>query len=238
MITTPEDIKRLGTILGVWAHPDDESFTCGGLLAAAVQSGQRVVCITATKGEAGESKYPADQLGDIRAAELQKALKILGVLEHHWLDYLDGHCRDIETTAAVGKISQIISGVQPDTILTFGPDGLTGHPDHAAVSMWTDRAVEKLSQPPDIFHVVTDEECYGHYLKPVDEKINIFFNIDEPVLRGPEQSDIYLKLSDELMRKKYMALKAMESQTESLFQNFDVDAIANAFGIEAFVKAN
>ncbi len=49
-----EDIKKLGTILSVWAHPDDETFTCGGILATAVKNGQQVVC----DGYKGRSRHP------------------------------------------------------------------------------------------------------------------------------------------------------------------------------------
>ena len=45
--------ERLGTVLAVWAHPDDESFVAGGLLAAASDAGSRIVCLTATRGEHG-----------------------------------------------------------------------------------------------------------------------------------------------------------------------------------------
>ena len=78
MIKTTDDIKHLGTILFVAAHPDDETFNAGGILAAAARNGQTVIVVTATKGEGGvqdESRWPADSLGDIRAKELKQASK-------------------------------------------------------------------------------------------------------------------------------------------------------------------
>ena len=49
------DIVALGTILSIWAHPDDEAFLAGGIMAMAVDEGSRVVCVTATRGEAGST---------------------------------------------------------------------------------------------------------------------------------------------------------------------------------------
>src|SRR5947207_1873194 len=103
-IKTSDDIKQLGTILSVWAHPDDESFSCAGIMAAAIQNGQSVACITATKGEDGvqdESRWPAEQLGEIRAHEMDEALDILGCHNHNWLGYHDGRCQEISADEAV-----------------------------------------------------------------------------------------------------------------------------------------
>ena len=60
---------ELGTILGVWAHPDDETYLSAGLMAAAADAGSRVVCITATRGEGGsmdEEQWPPESMGQVR----------------------------------------------------------------------------------------------------------------------------------------------------------------------------
>ena len=57
---------ELGTVLGVWAHPDDETYLSAGLMAQAVRDGDRVVCITATRGEGGsldEERWPPETMG-------------------------------------------------------------------------------------------------------------------------------------------------------------------------------
>ena len=82
----------LGTVLGVWAHPDDEAYLSSGLMAQAAASGSRVVCVTATRGEGGSldpERWPPESLGDIRAAELQRCLSLLGVEEHIFLELPD-----------------------------------------------------------------------------------------------------------------------------------------------------
>jgi len=70
------------TALLVFAHPDDETFTCGGSIARyADRKDTRIVLYCATRGEAGKTAgvCPPEQLGDIRAEELKRAGKILGL---------------------------------------------------------------------------------------------------------------------------------------------------------------
>jgi hypothetical protein len=76
------DISDLGTVLGVWAHPDDETFLTAGLMALARAGGYRVVCATATRGEHGTDdpdRWPPARLGRLREYELAAALAALDV---------------------------------------------------------------------------------------------------------------------------------------------------------------
>jgi len=84
-----DDVASLGTILGVWAHPDDDIFLSAGLMATAVRAAQRVVDVTATRGEGGsmdEERWPPDSMGEVRTKELLRSLEILGVQEHRFLE--------------------------------------------------------------------------------------------------------------------------------------------------------
>lgn len=238
--TTPNDIKKLGTILSVWAHPDDETFTAAGIMATAVKNGQNVICVTATKGEAGvqdPSRWPADTLGEVRTAELMDALSVLGVDNHHWLGYKDGQCKKIPTKEAVNKIIDLINKYQPDTILTFAKDGLTGHDDHCTVSKWVKLAVERLDKKPRVYHAVHTKEHFEKYLKKMDHKLNIYFNIEQPKTRPAGKCDILLKLNKELVDIKHEALRRMPSQTEKMLKSFDRPFIEEAIAEEAFLLA-
>lgn len=240
MVTTKREVRSLGIILSVWAHPDDESFACAGLLRTAVENGQKVVCLTATRGEKGvqdESRWPADRLAEIREKELNEALKILGVTNHHWLNFVDGECKDVPLDEAAARIAAYIKQYQPDTILTFGPEGMTGHDDHAAVSRWTDRAVELAGSKAQVFHAVQTKENYSK-MKDADEKFDIFFNIDEPPLVDEDKCDILLRIEDGLLIKKYQCLCAQASQTEAMFKHFGEDYICQMISVEAFKKAS
>lgn len=237
-ITTLADIEQLGTILSVWAHPDDESFCAGGLLAAAVENEQKVICVTATKGEAGvkdESRWPAAKLGEIRAEEMKQALKVLGCTNHHWLGYPDGGCVNVPAAEGAQKTTELLNQYQPDTIITFGPDGLTGHPDHQTVSSWVKAAVADFSRPIGVFHVVQTPETYKH-MKVADEQFNIYFNIRKPPLVPAKDCAIVLELSDSLLDKKYQALRVQPSQTQALLSRFEEEFIRKMLREEAFVQ--
>ncbi len=240
-ITSPRDVLRLGTILSVWAHPDDETFLAAGIMATAARNGQKVVCVTATKGEAGSQnlkKWPLKTLAQTRASELNKALQILGVKAHYWLGYYDGECEKADKAKAVGKLTDLIIKHQPDSILTFGPEGMTGHPDHQAVSRWCTSAAHHTKAPITCFHAVHTTSQYDRYLKDADAKLNIFFNIDQPPLKDAIDCEICYALPTDIRRLKRDALAAMPSQTEVLLKLFDKDFLDGAFANEYFVVAS
>lgn len=239
-ISTAEDLKRLGTILSVWAHPDDETFSCGGLMSAAVQNGQRVVCVTATKGEQGTkfaSPEQAAHLAEVRGREMAAALNILGIKEHHWLGYNDGCCSDVDADEAVAKILRLIHEVRPDTILSFGPDGLTGHPDHSTVARWVTAAVQASDIKPTVYRLVELREVYDTHLKKADDLFDIYFNIDKPPLCEQHECDICFCMERPQQLSKRRALEAMPSQTGPMLEYFDEQLFCEVFRCECFVKA-
>lgn len=238
--TTADVIRSLGTILFVAAHPDDETFCSGGLLATAARNGQRVLCVTATRGEAGvqdEERWPAGGLGEIRAHELAQALGVLGVTEHYWLDYQDGECAQAPEREASQAIANLIERCGVETVVTFGPDGLTGHPDHQAVSRWTDAAVHIATRMLRILHIAQPREPYQNQLRAADAELNIFFMTSQPPLVDEGDCAIYFQLDHRSVVQKYRALQAMPSQTTKLLEVFPPEKFAKAFGVEALVEA-
>ena len=240
-ITNQKDLKKLGTILGIWAHPDDESYTMGAIMAAASQNGQEVVCITATRGEGGiqdESRWPAHKLGEIRERELYVCLEILGGIKHHWLEYSDGHCEHVDMAKAAQVIAELMVSIKPDTILTFGPDGMTGHPDHVAASRWADEATKLYpAKKPTVYHSVMTDERYGKIKASGAEK-DIFFNIDKPPIKKPEECNILFAPSEEIAELKHRALKAQESQTAIMIEKMGEVEYRLGLMEEAFVLAH
>ncbi len=233
-----EDIAKLGTIMSIWAHPDDESYTSAGIMCTAHDNGQNVVCITATKGEAGvqdESRWPADQLAEIRSQEMTEALQVLGVSQHHWLGYEDGHLAEVPEHEPISRLRALITLYQPNTILTFGPEGMTGHPDHCTVSNWVYQAA--VGTGVVVYHVVQPRSRYELF-KEADKQFNIYFNIDEPPLIDDSQADILFELGEGCLKKKLEALKAMPSQTEAMLTAMGDEKVSEMIKIETFVRAD
>lgn len=225
---------RLGTILGVWAHPDDETYLCAALMARAVRAGDRVVCVTATRGELGSTdpdRWPAGEpLARVRTDELARAMAALGVTEHHWLDYPDGGCASVAEAEAVARVRRIVDDVQPDTVLTFGPDGMTGHPDHQAVSRW---AVAAAAGTSARVHFATNTpEWLGEYRAALDS-VGAFMGAEPPCTPRDELS-IHLVAAGDLLAAKYDAITAQISQVGPLVDALGEDFLRRGLAEEAF----
>lgn len=150
MFNLTSDAPVIAVIL---AHPDDESFPMGGTLAKYATSGARVVLITATLGEAGIEGLSLAATARIRKAELDAAARTLGIAEVQLLGYLDGEMAQVDEAAAVDQIRALLHNLQAQVVITFGPDGISGHPDHIAVHGFVtqafDRVVGEEHLPPD-----------------------------------------------------------------------------------------
>jgi LmbE family N-acetylglucosaminyl deacetylase len=142
-------LTKMGSLLAVLAHPDDEVFRCGGTLALLAQRGVRVQVLTATRGQAGSLGDPPlcsrQELGAMRDAELRCACDALGILPPILLDYEDGALAEIDDEKAVDRIMAILSEIQPQVLLTWPPHGLSRHPDHLAVGRWATRAYQRAA---------------------------------------------------------------------------------------------
>jgi LmbE family N-acetylglucosaminyl deacetylase len=124
-------------LLGIFAHPDDETVCAGGTFAKYASAGAEIHVISLTKGEAGQIRQASaatrSTLHAVREKELDAAGKELGLTEARCLDYPDGNLPDIDNETLVRLASALISEIDPDVVITFGVDGFSGHPDHIAV---------------------------------------------------------------------------------------------------------
>jgi LmbE family N-acetylglucosaminyl deacetylase len=133
-------------LMGVLAHPDDESLGIGGTLAKYAGEGVETYLVTATRGQRGRygesgEKPPPDVIGRVREAELREAARVLGVREINLLDYYDGDLDQVNVTEAIARIADHLRRVKPHIVITFGPEGAYGHPDHIAISQLATAAV-------------------------------------------------------------------------------------------------
>lgn len=139
-------------LMCVLAHPDDESLGTGGALAKCAAEGVETFLVTATRGERGrffdntQSPGP-DVVGKTREAELLAAAKVLGIRDVSFLDYPDGGLDKVDPAEAIAKIAGHVRRVRPQVVITFGPDGAYGHPDHIAISQMATAAIACAADP-------------------------------------------------------------------------------------------
>jgi LmbE family N-acetylglucosaminyl deacetylase len=135
-------------LLAVFAHPDDETFRPGGTLALLARQGVRVVVLTFTHGEAGSCGDPPlctpAELPAVRERELRCACAALGTQPPRLLDYADGHLHQADAETMIEHVLSVVQEIQPQVLLSFGLDGLSGHPDHIAVGQWTGEAFRRV----------------------------------------------------------------------------------------------
>ena len=157
-------------LMAVLAHPDDEALGMGGTLAKYAAEGVETFLITATRGESGSYRghragveHPgALALGQIREAELRAAASVLGVREVSLLDYRDRDLDRANPGEVVARIVSHVRRVRPDVVVTFGPDGAYGHPDHIAISQFTTTAL--LVAATDLVFAANDDTTWSPHV--------------------------------------------------------------------------
>lgn len=161
------DLSTRRSIVGVFAHPDDEALLAGGTLARYVAAGASASIVTCTGGEAGDSWDPRvdpAHIAQVRREELQEACVRLGISDVTILGYRDsgiparGDRRSL-VAAPLQQVAQRIAGAlatcAPDVVITHDPTGGYGHPDHVRVSEATALAVRQLDPSPLLYCAVT-----------------------------------------------------------------------------------
>jgi LmbE family N-acetylglucosaminyl deacetylase len=231
-------VEDLGTVLGVWAHPDDEVYLSGGLMAAARQAGQRVVVVSATIGEHGTvtpDRWPPQRLARVRRMETAASLAALGVSEHHWLGFADGGCAEVPAPVGEAAVARLIEQVRPDTVVTFGPDGVTGHPDHRTVSAWTTAGWRASGGSARLLYAALTRRFHASWAS-LNERVGMWMSDERPVADDADVA-MLLRCDDALLDRKLVALRAQASQTAGLVAELGEDAYRRWWAEEAFVDA-
>lgn len=238
MVSDPIGAARLGTVLGVWAHPDDEAYLSAGLMALARAAWSRVVCVTATRGEHGTDdpeRFPPADLARLRTGEMAASMAALGVREHQFLDLEDGTLADTPSEPQIDRIRRLITEFRPDTIVTFGPDGMTGHPDHRTVSDWTTAAWRDGGCIGRLLYATTtdtfaDEHVDLHRRLPV-------FGPGLPTRTPEHELALTVEVRGAVLDTKLAALRAHASQTGVVQEAFGRAAFRDWWRNETFVDA-
>jgi LmbE family N-acetylglucosaminyl deacetylase len=232
------EVTELGTIMGVWAHPDDDIYLSAGLMAAATDAGQRVVDVTATRGEGGsmdEERWPPAEMGEVRTKELLRSLEVLGVEEHHFLEgSVDVDMGTGLDPSTADQVRDVMADVDPDTVVTFGPEGMTGHVAHQDISRMTGEAFDAVAKRgARLLHAVFPTslgERWIEKLKPFD-----IFRPGSPHVVANEDLDLELVLGPALLDRKIASIKEHASQIEALYEVLGDEGFKEFMGIESFV---
>ncbi len=140
-------MNKTERLLAIFAHPDDESYRAGGTLALLAREGTQVWVLCATHGEQGILELDPEETGQVRQTEMECACCALGIEKPRFLDYQDGTLPQVDEESAVGKVVRAIRKLRPQALLTWPPSGVSGHPDHVAVSKWTEKAFQLAADP-------------------------------------------------------------------------------------------
>ncbi|GAA2724128.1 PIG-L deacetylase family protein [Cellulomonas aerilata] len=139
------------TLAVCFAHPDDEAYaTFGSVALHRADPDFRVVALHATDGAAGEVAPGVDVgpagLGALRREEDERAWRAVGCVpaRHDWLGLPDGAVEQMPFDDLVDCVACFLDEERPDVVVTFGPDGVTGHPDHITVGAATDAAFHRV----------------------------------------------------------------------------------------------
>jgi len=216
-------------ILAVFAHPDDETFRPGGTLALLAQRGVRIHLLTATRGEAGSRGDPPlctpDELPTVRERELRGACAALGIEPPRLLDYRDGNLEQADAETLIAQILAVAREVEPQVMLSFGPDGLSGHPDHIAIGQGAAEAFRR------------DEKIAARYTVAVPRSVAEQLNMRQ--VHPVADADIALRVDvSSVWETKLAAIHCHATQlSASPMLRTPIERQRLFFGTEWFVRA-
>jgi LmbE family N-acetylglucosaminyl deacetylase len=184
-------------LMCVLAHPDDESLGIGGTLAKYAAEGVETYCITATRGERGrfgdDGERPGPAIvGSTREAELRAAAKELGVRQVELLGYPDGALDAVDPATAQEAIAGHLRRIRPQVVITFGPDGAYGHPDHVAISQLTTAAVVRSADREHavskLYYIAWSERTWSAYQTALKKLISKVDGVERQATPSPDWS--------------------------------------------------
>lgn len=237
-----------GGILGVFAHPDDETYTVGGALARYTDEGISATILCFTRGEAGMiaegTGATRENLGEVREGELRAACALLGVTDVRIIGTADGGTD--ATPEGVDTIAETIRELQPHVVVTMEPGGVTRHPDHIAVSAMTSDAFDRVhaetggDYPRRLYHSAMPAS-YLEALMGAARELGFSGTVvdpDDPLSPRPapdESIDCVVDVSHWVARK-VEALRAHATQSAEMISWLPENAHQAVFGAEAFQR--
>ena len=179
----------------VLAHPDDESLGTGGTLARYAAAGIETYLVTATRGERGRfgdggERPPNEVVGRTREDELHAAANELGLREVTILGYPDGGLDAVDPAVAQDAIAAHLRRVKPQVVITFGPEGAYGHPDHIAISQLATaaicRAADRDFAVSKLYYIAWSAKLWAAYQAAFKKLTSTVDGVERQVVPAPE----------------------------------------------------
>lgn len=255
------------TLMVVHAHPDDEVFSTGGIIAKYAAQGYRVVVVYGTRGEAGEMHDPdldpADaipRLGEIREREVRAAAAILGVTDLYFLGYRDSGMKDSEPNQnpanfmnapfdeATDRLVAIMRETEPQVMVTYDEEGGYGHPDHVMTHRVTVAAFRRGAAEPGgprkLYFAARSREGFGRQIAGLKTLglsipwIKDDFKIDE---YGVPDSEITAHIDIGAyapLKRHALAVHRTQIQSDFFYLSLPDEAMQQFSNMEYFIRAH
>ena len=232
----------------VLAHPDDESLGTGGTLAKYAAEGVETYLLTATRGERGRfgdsGECPGPEIvGATREAELFAAAKALGVREVTLLGFPDGGLDTVDPEQAQGVIAAHLRRVRPHVVITFGPEGAYGHPDHIAISQLTTAAVVRAADGDyavsKLYYIAWSVVTWTAYQSALKKLTTTVDGVEREVVPAPEW-EITTRIDTSAVWPTVLRAVQCHRTQMSMFKNLDglpPEQHRAVWGVQEFYRA-
>jgi len=235
-------------LMCVLAHPDDESLGTGGTLATYAAQDVETYVVTATRGERGRfgdggSRPAPEVVGQTREAELRAAARELGVREVTVLGYPDGALDAVDATEAQEAIAAQLRRIRPQVVITFGPEGAYGHPDHVAISQLTAaaivRAADREFAVSKLYHIAWSAPTWDAYQTALKKLTSTVDGVERQVIAAPDWGISARIDTGEVWPTVWRAVQCHRTQM-SIYKNLEGLPAAHhraLWGVQEFYRA-
>jgi LmbE family N-acetylglucosaminyl deacetylase len=158
------------------------------------------------------------------------------VEEHTWLGYADGPLAAADDRLGVATLVRVITDIAPDTVVTFGPEGMTGHDDHRTISSWVTDAWRRSGSAAALWHATLTPEFHATW-GALNEQVGLWFDGRTPPVTPREDLAAEVVCTGSLLDRKHRALRAHASQTRSLEALVGRETYRRWWSTETFVAA-